>query len=495
MNVIASTDRVVLIKVPKTADTASSNEQLYEATRKWWKVAAARRDGSEQSPTHALAVLANHVVAAFTIDRWEGPDNAGRWAFVGEMDSRMSRRYKAVDVSAYFPKGAQNPVRYVNCPPPAVIERPSDSKADHTDFERALELLDQEPLAAIMMGQRELFHSNFIAWYFRHFPREADSIFHSGPNHGTGSKDREVLREYLNIDVWMDWANGSSMAIENKVFALPDRKQLSEYATKIQSRRPGARMILLSLLNPQWEYDTLETRDGIWDYWSYARLATHLRECHIGRAEYASQIVLHYADMVDALATVVSTCTTVSADEPLDLPNELAERISSTQLRATLRKMRTRQVAARLQHDLAGFLDTDVAVGSSFGTAGPIVTGWIPLDVPNPTSPWVGFQFQGDQFRRVAVLPHLDTRKGGSAAARQEWAQHNERLFEFSKDLQAELGATGPVMPSGPGAFNKYEPDFVYRYVKTPGLTYRQLFAAASTVISTLLAHQLGGTQ
>ena len=51
----------------------------------------------------------------FRIDAWHSASRSGRWMFDGAVDTEMERRYVGADVSEYFPRGAANPIRYVNC--------------------------------------------------------------------------------------------------------------------------------------------------------------------------------------------------------------------------------------------------------------------------------------------------------------------------------------------------------------------------------------------
>jgi hypothetical protein len=114
--------RVVLIRINRLFERGMSDAQLYEATRRWWRVGAARRHlGAPTAPTWAMAVYGGVVRAVFRIEEWElAPDNVHRWGFSGFRDVEMERHYLSRDVSAYFrnpdKRGAsQTPLRYINC--------------------------------------------------------------------------------------------------------------------------------------------------------------------------------------------------------------------------------------------------------------------------------------------------------------------------------------------------------------------------------------------
>lgn len=111
---IDSHHRVVLIRVARKFTPGDGDEQVYAAARHWWRVGPQRRDGGPASPEFALAVFRGHVVGAFTIDGWE-PGPGGRWGFHGRVSDELTHRYLGADVREYFPRGAANPLKYVNC--------------------------------------------------------------------------------------------------------------------------------------------------------------------------------------------------------------------------------------------------------------------------------------------------------------------------------------------------------------------------------------------
>jgi hypothetical protein len=487
MSVIAATDRVVLIRIPQTGAAARTAEQLYDATRQWWHVAASRRDGGELSPTHALAVMDKVVVAAYRIDAWRDREQDSRWSFAGEEDPTLAERYLGADVSEFFPKGAQNPLRYVNGPPVLVDNREPDRHV--VELEHALEELDTSPLAAVMYGQNELFHSNVLAWFFEQFPHGADRVFH--PEGDASSAERQVLREHKHIDLWMNWSSGHSHAVENKVFSLPDLKQLERYARDvIQPDQPGATMTLLSLLDPQWQGDTYTVQGaGTWQYLSYRTLADRLEAAGVrSDGDYACQTVGRYAAMVRALDVVVRQSVAPRPDEGMDLPDWIIKRVASPQLLQRLRKMRARNVAALLAEDLQRALPIDVACTASYGRGGPHLTAVTPLHPGRELAPLVGLQIEASQFRLVAILPHLSKSRGGTLDERMAWGRAHSWVFEFTDKVAdaLEVADSTDMPPTKP--FNKYDPDFIYRYRKVGQPAYEQLRLAAISHFTALAA-------
>lgn len=121
---------VVLIRINRNFERGMTEVALYEATRKWWKVSAAKRQlGTPGAPEWAMAVYGGIVRAVFQIDAWQRPAEQeigrdpiafGRWGFQGMRDSEMETLYLHRDVSSYL-RGSetgiasQNPIRYVNC--------------------------------------------------------------------------------------------------------------------------------------------------------------------------------------------------------------------------------------------------------------------------------------------------------------------------------------------------------------------------------------------
>lgn len=89
--------------------------ELYEATRGNWVIGSRR-----QKVGYGIAVHNGIVREVYRIDRW-APSNEStgkrikrRWRFEGVVAEEL-RHYVGCSVANYIKRGAQNPIKYVNC--------------------------------------------------------------------------------------------------------------------------------------------------------------------------------------------------------------------------------------------------------------------------------------------------------------------------------------------------------------------------------------------
>ncbi len=98
-----SADRILCVKIGKV-----KRENLYEMTRKYWKV----RLEKASLATHVLAVVDGVVEAAYIPHEWKlSEERTGRCEFVGTED--VCSEYIGKDVKGFYGHSA-NPVKYIN---------------------------------------------------------------------------------------------------------------------------------------------------------------------------------------------------------------------------------------------------------------------------------------------------------------------------------------------------------------------------------------------
>ncbi|HUX85796.1 MAG TPA: hypothetical protein VMW65_02240, partial [Chloroflexota bacterium] len=107
-------ERLILIKINRLYRPDMTDNELYEATRKWWKCAPHRHE-----PRLALAVYLGVVRAVYRVRGWEkSPNEDGkgppRYAFHGTHAGDVAAAYEWHNVANLVGQ-TQNPIKYVNC--------------------------------------------------------------------------------------------------------------------------------------------------------------------------------------------------------------------------------------------------------------------------------------------------------------------------------------------------------------------------------------------
>lgn len=120
---VVISEPAILIRINRLYRHGMSADELYEATRGVWKLSERRR-----GVTHAFAVFESVVRAVYLVSAWHPAGTtpyqyrpasevmvAGRWEFTGTpAPPEKWSRYVGHSVAAYFKKGAQSPIAYVN---------------------------------------------------------------------------------------------------------------------------------------------------------------------------------------------------------------------------------------------------------------------------------------------------------------------------------------------------------------------------------------------
>jgi len=331
------------------------------------------------------------------------------------------------------------------------------------DFRAAAERIEKNPLGRLMYGNRELFHSNLIAWFFDSLPIQADAVFRPLTVRGDG-RPRKVHREAENLDLVFDWPDLAPLVVENKVFSLPDEGQLRRYSEISASWKSNAQLVLLSVSPPEF------MAPG-WRYWSYADLADRIEAALPSADSYELETMRRYAQLARDLDALLKLVSVRSMDEPVWMSERQLESISSSQMRGSLIKARGRRVAEIITREVPSL---EQAAGSGFTRNTPLVEA-LEYVFAYGMHMHAGWQLQGQQFRRVIVF-HDETIQGRdlhSRNAREDVARSHPELFTFPPALHQR---------SGRKEFNHFAPGFVYQWAKAPDLTIAELIASARTV-------------
>lgn len=324
--------------------------------------------------------------------------------------------------------------------------------------------IESNPLGRLMYGQRELFHSNLIAWFFDALPAAADAVFLPLSRDGAGSR-RRVERERENLDLVFHWPDRAPLVVENKVFSVPTRSQLDDYSGKVAGWGAQPSKVLLAPNRPSFDL-------GDWAYLGYGQLADAILAATGDDPSYESETMRRYAALARDLDTLVSTIDVRSDTEAVWLEESTLAAISSSQMRAALQKSRAERVARVINDALPGL---EQLAGSGMSRATPLVESFEYVHTQG-MHVHLGWQLQGNQFRRAVV--YHDVSIGGhdadSRQKREDISRKHPEFFRFPDRL--------PQVADGRKEFGHFAPNFVYRYVKTPRLMIADLREVATSV-------------
>lgn len=337
--------------------------------------------------------------------------------------------------------------------------------------------INTNPLGRLMHGQRELFHSNLVGWFFEVLPDAADAVFRSYAPEGV-DRGRFPEREPKNMDLVFHWPDRAPVVIENKVFSLPGKKQLDAYEATTRTWPDAPGLVLLSVSAPGFDA-------GNWQHLRYGDLATRIRAAlpETETQTYEVETMRHYADLIEDLQRLIDTVDVRSDSETVWQNSTVNEVIGSSQMRAALHKARAQRVA-RAINDAIPTLEQPS--GSGMTRAKPLVEAFEYVRIDG-VDLHIGWQLQGDDFRRTAIY-HDAPYKGDSDASRhqrEEFSRQHPQFFTFPSPLAQKH--------HGRGEFNHFAPESVLKYVRVPGMTIAELKAAAAAVHAEIVAMRPSG--
>ncbi len=102
---------MILINIKNLYKRDMTAEEMYEATRKSWRISMTR----VKNISYACAVYKGIIREVFKIDKWLPSSNSkGRFMFVGKVaTAHIRNKYINKSVAKYWIQGSQNPIKYV----------------------------------------------------------------------------------------------------------------------------------------------------------------------------------------------------------------------------------------------------------------------------------------------------------------------------------------------------------------------------------------------
>lgn len=329
--------------------------------------------------------------------------------------------------------------------------------------------IETNVLGRLMHGQRELFHSNLLGWFFDALPEAADAVFRPFTSEGSVT-ERTMRRESNNLDLVMTWPGRTPLVIENKVFSVPSLPQLEKYERKAERWDQRPSLMLLSTVPPGFH-------SGGWKHVSYKELGERILDALPDNMSYEVETMRHYAQLALDLDFLMDQIGVTSDHEDVHISDSELSAIHSSQVRKALQKTRAelvRQHIGRALPSIAATLFSDMAHGE------PLVASLSKASIDGLTL-YVGWQYQGGKFSRGVAFGETDLNGRGEELRlrRFDVCRAHPELFSFPDVL--------PVRShQGRNEFDRYDPNYVYQKVPARELTVGQLIEAAVAVHQSL---------
>ena len=156
-----------------------------------------------------------------------------------------------------------------------------NNSQDYPDklIKESAESLKKSPLYNLSMANKELFHSNFIAWLGTSYPNVFKDVFSAllGNKWPDDLGQFTIKREYKHYDISVmgekESNNTPRIIIENKVKSVPTKKQLDDYRTAEENNNNiGCQFVLLTVTKDLHDNEKVEG----WEIITYKELSDQL---------------------------------------------------------------------------------------------------------------------------------------------------------------------------------------------------------------------------
>lgn len=193
------------------------------------------------------------------------------------------------------------------------------------DLSRIKNELQGSPLFQLSLTNKELFHSNFLAWFGNNYKEEFKELVNRLLGQGTWPncvQDFFIVREYDHFDICVRELNNRKLGnprivIENKVKSIPTKKQLDDYKQK-NSVKNCDLFILLTMTSMETPKD--------WKIITYKQLSKELKTISLG-STYHNELLKDYCDYVANLQRVIEHFDDISSYYSTDDEDELMKEL------------------------------------------------------------------------------------------------------------------------------------------------------------------------
>ena len=265
------------------------------------------------------------------------------------------------------------------------------------NIKNRIESLKKSPLYNLSMANKELFHSNFLAWFGNQYKNEFKVLMNKLLGTEVLKDDKfRIEREYKHFDICVIVNGNEIILIENKVKSVPTSEQLEGYMNKVKNKE--CKFILLTMTQ---ELQDLSKAEG-WTVISYRKLSENmpnrLNDC------YHSSLLKDYRDYVNNLQDIIeeydkeenyySKPDAGSKDE-LGIHDICGKR----KAQILYKKLCEACINKNIVSDINNLSENNIYIGWGYTNSTPLIE--VKFKPGNSVSDVVIIQIQGKQYRHA----------------------------------------------------------------------------------------------
>ena len=268
------------------------------------------------------------------------------------------------------------------------------------NIENCVESLKKSPLYSLSMANKELFHSNFLAWFGDQYKNEFKGLM----NKLLGTevlKDNNfsIEREYKHFDICVKVNGNEIILIENKVKSVPTSEQLEGYMNEVKYKK--CKFILLTMTQ---DLQDLSKAVG-WTVITYKDLSEkmpdQLNDC------YHSSLLKDYRDYVNNLQDIIeiydkeknynSKPEDNRLKEELGIHDICGKRKAQTLYKKLCEACKNKNI--NIVSDINNLSDNNIYIGWGYTNSTPLIE--VKFKPSKDVSDVVIIQIQGKQYRHA----------------------------------------------------------------------------------------------
>lgn len=315
-----------------------------------------------------------------------------------------------------------------------------------------LKNLKANPIFAMSLSEKELFHSNFWAWLFERNKKYIGIFF----DEIIDIKEYTVEREQGNRDITVWTENGhKAYVIENKLKSIPKVEQLIKYQQTLDTK--FTKGIITGIYAPRFELDG-------WKFMSYDVIGRKIKEI-ANKTEndcFEKQLIIRYADMLADLISAMNESYRLTLNK---WQLNCFKNFEKSRIDDVLKKLKASELASYLDKELKDAVPENAGrngcytlrIEEGFTNKSPLIDLFYVFYDSNELSK-IGIQIQGTQYKRIVEYKKMPEEKKDKIFEKfaalgwfEDYDRNNSKIIMGRKTAQTKR-------------YCLFKPAFMYQY-------------------------------